>query len=149
MEEMSCERMPDKERQPTEKEIIDYLGKEAAEAWDGITSFLADNYNFAPETIFGGSKYGWAVRYRRSGKSLCTLHPEKGAFTVLVVLGKAEVEQALAELNNFTPRIAEIITSAKQYHDGRWLWIHVLDRNDTADIRRLLQIKKKPRRIKS
>jgi hypothetical protein len=143
---VSFERMLDKEKMPTAKDIADYLGKDAAEAWGDLTAFLAENYNFTPETVFGGRKYGWAIRYRRSGKSLCTLHPEKGAFTVLVVLGGKETEQALAALSSFNPNVADTISNAKQYHDGRWLWLRVLNRHETADIKRLLQIKKKPRK---
>ncbi len=143
---MSFERMLDKENPPTAKDIADYLGKDAAETWNDITTFLAENYNFTPETVFGGKKYGWAVRYRRSGKSLCTLHPEKGAFTTLVVLGEKETEQTLAALSDFSPNVADTINSAKQYHDGRWLWLRILNKADTADIKRLLQIKKKPQK---
>jgi hypothetical protein len=145
---MSFERMLDKEHPPTAKAIADYLGKDAAAAWDDITAFLAANYDFAPETVFGGRKYGWAVRYRRSGKSLCTLHPEKGAFTVLIVLGGKETERALAALSDFSPGVADTISGAKQYHDGRWLWLRVIKKNEAADIKRLLQIKKKPRQMK-
>jgi hypothetical protein len=141
---MSFERMLDKEHPPTEKDITDYLGRDAAEAWNDIVSFLDDSYNFTPETVFGGKKYGWGIRYRRSGKSFCTLHPEKGAFTVLIVLGGKETEQTLADLPNFSPGVANLISSAKQYHDGRWLWLRVLNKDDTVDIKRLLQIKKKP-----
>ncbi len=143
---MSFERMLDKEKTPTRQDIVAYLGKDAAAAWDDITTFLTENYNFTPETVFGGKKYGWAVRYRRSGRSFCTLHPEKGAFTVLVVLGGKETEQALGALSDFSPNVADTISSAKQYHDGRWLWLRVLKKNDTADIKRLIQIKKKPQK---
>jgi hypothetical protein len=145
---MSFERMLDKEHPPTGRDIADYLGRDAAEAWDDVTAFLTENYDFTPETVFGGRKYGWGVRYRRSGKSLCTLHPEKGAFTVLIVLGGKETEQALEALTDFSPGVAATISGAKQYHDGRWLWLRVLEKNDTADIKRLLQIKKKPRKMK-
>jgi hypothetical protein len=146
---MSFERMLDKEHRPTAKEITDYLGRDAAEAWNDIVAFLEDNYNFTPEAVFGGKKYGWAVRYRRSGKSLCTLHPEKGAFTVLIVLGGGETEQTLADLPNFSPDVANLISGAKQYHDGRWLWLRVLSKDDITDIKHLLQIKKKPQKRKN
>jgi hypothetical protein len=145
---MDFERMLDKEHSPIGKDIADYLGRDATEAWDDIAAFLAENYDFSPETVFGGKKYGWAVRYRRSGKSLCTLHPEKGAFTMLIVLGGKETELVLAGLPSFSPGVAATISGAKQYHDGRWLWLRVLKKNDTADIKRLLQIKKKPRKMK-
>jgi hypothetical protein len=137
--------MLDKETQPTQKSIAAYLGKEAAKAWGDITAFLAENYDFTPETSFGGKKYGWAIRYRRGGKSLCTLYPEKGAFTVLIVLGAKETGLALAALSEFSPGVAKTISGAHQYHDGLWLWLRVLKKDETADIKHLLQIKKKPR----
>jgi len=143
---MNLERMLDKEHKPAEPDIIDYLGTDAAVAWNDVVTFLAENYNFEPETIFGGQKYGWAVRYRRSGKTLCTLYPENGAFTILIVLGKQEVEEALARLNEFKPGVSDTISNARQYHDGRWLWLRILDRNDTDDVKRLVQIKKKPQK---
>jgi len=145
---MIYERMLDKEHTPAKQDIIDYLGEGAAGAWNDVVSFLEDNYNFEPETIYGGQKYGWVVRYRRSGKTLCALYPERGAFTILIVLGKKEVEQALVGLPEFNPGVADTISNAKQYHDGRWLWIRVLNKDDTDDVKRLVQIKKRPQKKK-
>ena len=145
---MSYERMLDKEYEPTEDEVFAYLGREAVEAWQDVTAFIDANYNFTRETTFGGRKYGWAIRYRRSGKSLCTLHPERGAFTILIVLGKKEVEQAVDRLDEFGPDIASLVTGARQYHDGRWLWIRVLNKDNLDDVKRLLLIKKKPQKKK-
>jgi hypothetical protein len=142
---MSFERMLDKETPPTPESIAAYIGKEAVAAWDDIIVFLDENYNFTPEAVFGGKKYGWAIRYRRSGKSLCALCPEKGAFTVLIVIGPKVIEQ-LADLSVFSPGVAATISGAHQYPDGCWLWLRVLSRDDTNDIKRLLQIKKKPRK---
>jgi len=67
---MEYERMLDKDHEPSEKEILEYLGGEAGEAWVDIVSFLRTSYDFSPELDYGGTKYGWSVRYRRSGKSL-------------------------------------------------------------------------------
>jgi hypothetical protein len=98
-----------------------------------------------PELDYGGIKYGWSIRYRKSGKSLCTLYPEKGAFTILIVLGKEEVEQFEGQMNDFGTEFVKLFRSAQQFHDGRWLWIRVLDKSDTEDVRRLLVVKRKPR----
>jgi len=143
---MSYERMLDKENIPDRNEIVNYLGSDATEAWDDIASFIEDNYNFVPETVFGGKKYGWVVRYRMSGKSLCTLYPEKNAFTIQIVLGRKESEQAIDRLGEFNTSIAHLISETEQLHDGRWLWIRVLNRDISDDIKLLLQIKKKPQK---
>jgi hypothetical protein len=137
--------MLDKEHKPTDREIPDYLGHKAGEAWADIVSFLGTHYDFLPELDYGGIKYGWSIRYRKSGKSLCTLYPEKGAFTILIVLGKEEVEQFEGQMNDFGTEFVKLFRSAQQFHDGRWLWIRVLDKSDTEDVRRLLVVKRKPR----
>ena len=142
---MNYQRMLDKAHEPSEREVFSYLGNNAKEAWADIISFLKTNYDFLPELDFGGAKYGWSIRYRRSGKSLCTLYPEKGAFTILIVLGKKEVERFEEHMNEFSKEFVESFRSASQFHDGRWLWIRALDKSDTEDIRHLLVMKKKPK----
>jgi hypothetical protein len=142
---MQYQRMLDKEHKPSEREMLGYLGGKAAEAWANIVSFLRTYYDFSPELDYGGTKYGWSIRYRKSGKSLCTLYPEEGAFTILIVLGKKEVEQFEEHMNDFSTEFVELFKSARQFHDGRWLWIRTLDNSDTEDIRRLLAMKKKPK----
>jgi len=142
---MQYERMLDKEHKPSQKEILGYLGDRAGEAWMDIISFLGSHYDFLPEVDYGGSQYGWSIRYRKSGKSLCTLYPEEGAFTILIVLGKKEVEQFEEYTNEFSTKLVELFTSARQFHDGRWLWIRILDKSDTESVRRLLIMKKKPK----
>ncbi len=137
--------MSDKEHEPSDKDIFSYLGNNATEAWVDIISSLRTNYDFSPEVDYGGKNYGWSIRYRKSGKSLCTLFPERGAFTILIVLGKKEVEQFKEHINEFSGEFVELFKCAKQFHDGRWLWIRVFKKSGTGDIKRLLIIKKKPK----
>ncbi len=141
---MSYERMLDGKHQPTEQEILKTIGKKTA--WIRLRKFIEDNYDFAPELVFYGKKYGWTIRYRKGGKTLCSLFPEKAAFTALVVLGKEEAEKALSNLNEFSPSVRKLITGAEQKRDGRWLWIKVLTSSDAADVEELLKAKKKPKK---
>jgi hypothetical protein len=142
---MEYERMLHKDHKPSEKEILDYLGGKAGQAWADVVSFLRTSYDFSPELDYGGTKYGWSTRYRKSGKSLCTLYPEKGAFTMLIVLGRKEVEQFEEHINDFGTKFVELFKSAQQFYDGRWLWIRILDKSDAEDIRQLLTMKRKPK----
>ena len=139
-------RMTDKTRKPTEKEILDFIGEQTKDTWVELTRFIDDQYSIAPETIFYGVKYGWTVRYRKSGKTLCSLFPEKGGLTVLVTLGKQEVEKALAARDKFSSQINKLLTSTKQLHDGRWLWIRLTTKDQTRDIKELLLIKRRPKK---
>ena len=33
---------------------------------------------------------GWNVKFKKSGKSLCTIYPREGYFTILIVVGRKE-----------------------------------------------------------
>ena len=69
-------RMTDKACEPTEEEMLSFIGEQTKEAWLEIRQFLEDRYDLVPETIFYGAKYGWTIRYRKGGKTLCSLFPE-------------------------------------------------------------------------
>ena len=141
---MDYERMLDKVHQPTEAEILETIGLTAA--WLALRQYIETRYgDWAPELKFYAKQYGWTIRYRKSGKTLCSLFPELGAFSVLIVLGKKEVEKALAMADEFGANTRAILEGTEQLHDGRWLWIRVLDVDDAEDIKRLLRAKRKPR----
>jgi hypothetical protein len=141
-------RMTDKAHKPSEEEIANFIGMLAKEAWQEIKRFVETSYDLEPETIFYGDKYGWTIRYRKSGKTLCSLFPEKGGFTVLIVLGRKESDQFVSMRGELSSKIQKLFENAKQYHDGRWLWIRLLTKSDADDIKKLLLMKRKPKKNK-
>jgi hypothetical protein len=138
--------MTDKTREPTAEEMLSFMGERAKEAWLEIRRFIEDRYDLVPETIFYGTKYGWTIRYRKGGKTLCSLFPEKGGFTVLIVLGKKESKKALSIRDELSSKICVLLGDTEQLHDGRWLWIRLLRTSDTDDVKKLLGIKRKPKK---
>jgi len=141
---MDYERMLDKAHRPTDAEILDAIGQTAA--WLDLRQYIETRYgDWTPELTFYGKQYGWTIRYRKGGKTLCSLFPEQGAFSVLIVLGKKEVEKALAMVDEFGANARAVLEGTEQLHDGRWLWIGVLDVDDAEDVKRLLRAKRKPR----
>jgi hypothetical protein len=132
----------DKEHQPTTQQVSGALGAKQA-LWEGLTRFIADNYPIPGEWNFGGKNYGWNLWYRKSGKTLVTLYPQKESFIAQIVLGKDQVEQALnLKLGN---NVGTVLTETPQLHDGRWLFIKVKTKKDVRDIQQLLQVKRRPR----
>ncbi len=132
-------------RNPTEKDFLALIGPKA-ELWTEIRTYLASHYDHKPELSVGKNEYDWTIRYRESGKTLVTLMPEQGGFCVLVVLGKEEIEKVgHAKLNAYVQGIFE---NAKQYHDGRWLWIRPRHKGDLNSIIALLSVKKMPALMK-
>ena len=141
-------RMTDKAHKPAEDEIMGFIGEQAKEAWLELEEFIKGNYDMEPETIFYGKKYGWTVRYRKSGKTLCSLFPEKGGFAVLITLGKKEAEGAFTIKEKLSSKTKELLRTTEQLHDGRWLWIRPSTRKQINDVKELLQIKRKPKKSK-
>ena len=141
---MHYERMMNKGRNPTEADIISFIGQSGL--WQELRDFLDTSYDFIPEIIYYGNKYGWTMRYRKSGRTLCSLFPEKGAFTLLLVLGAKEAEKASHLIHELTPEVSQLFGDTKQLHDGRWLWIRVTSTNILRDAKNLIAIKKRPKR---
>jgi len=135
--------MKKSQSEPTEKTILDLIGKKAP-LWKDIRIYLSSHYDHEPVLSIGKKEYDWTIRYRKGGKTLVTLSLEKDGFCILVVLGKKEIAKVSdIKLNPF---IKHIFKTARQYHDGRWLWIRLLTTRDTDDIKKLLQIKRKPKK---
>jgi hypothetical protein len=145
---MAHERLIDKNVPPSDAEMIDVIGPALAEAWSGLRRFLVETYEVAPVLQCGGPRYGWNLQHRKGGRPLCEMYPERGSFTALVVLGKKELEQALARLDTFGPTVRRALTDTPRYHDGCWMYIRVSDplscQKDVEDIEQLVLIKRKP-----
>lgn len=142
------ERMLDKTAQPSEGDMFNTIGQPVAEAWAALRCFLVETYNIAPIFNSGGKKYGWNLQHRIGGRPLCEMYPERGSFTALVILGKAELDQALERIETFGPTVRQALTESPRLHDGCWMYIRVSNpltcQQDIQDIEQLILIKRKP-----
>ena len=136
--------MLNKSERPSESQIIKFIGSRV-DLWWHIHKYVHGNYDFRPELIFFTKKYGWAIRYRKSGKTLCYFFPEDDAFSILIVLGAKESEQVELIKNKLNKKIKTIFEDAEQLHDGRWMWIRILEKSDVDSLILLLNAKKKPK----
>ena len=140
------QRMLDKTHKPTEEDIIHFIADDkAVVAWKRMRKFLDTRYDLKPETVFYGQNYGWLIRYRKSGRTLVSLFPERGSFSVNLIYGKKEVEKFIEHKLDFSQPIIEIFQTTKQLHDGRWMWIRVTDTEYSEDLEKMLTIKRKPK----
>ena len=85
------------------------------------------------------------MKYRKGGRTLVSLVPDRGGFTALVVLGEKEVD-AVRQLE-LGRHVRDVFDSATQLRDGRWLFISVKSARDVEDIERLLAVKRRPRAL--
>lgn len=142
------ERMMDKTTRPSDTDMINTIGHPITEAWMALRQFLAETYGIVPVLDSGGKKHGWNLQNRIGGRPLCEMYPKHGSFTALVILGRAELEQALERIDTFGSTVRKALWETPRYHDGCWMYIRVSDpltsQQDVQDIQNLILIKKKP-----
>lgn len=146
------ERMMDRSTQPSDEDMVNWIGQPVATEWTALRRFVAETYHIAPIFNPGGKRYGWNLQYRTGGRPLCEMYPEHGSFTALVILGKDELGQAVDRIEIFGPIVRQALEESPRYHDGCWMYIRVSDsrtyHQDVQDIEELILIKRKPMRKK-
>ena len=139
---MSIGYFINRNHQPSLEEIRLALGS-VYPLWERLTRFIETNYQVEGEWSFWGpAKSGWNLRYRRKGKALVALYPQKERIIAQVVLGKAQAERALSL--KLGEKASKMLREAPQLHDGRWLSIPVLNEADAEDVEQLLLVKMRP-----
>jgi len=70
-------RMTDGSHVPNGKNVSAWIGRANYKRWTRMLQYIERTYPgvFVPEWLFGGKKYGWGLRFKKS-KSFCTLIPE-------------------------------------------------------------------------
>ena len=88
-------------------------------------------------------EYGWNVKFKKSGKNLCTIYPREEYFTVLIVVGKKQKEAVEDILSDCSDRIKDVYHQTKEGNGQKWLMIDLEDKDKTyEDVLRLINIRK-------
>ncbi len=91
----------------------------------------------------GGKKWAYELKFRKGGKTVCSLFLKEGALGFMVIFGKPEQARFETQREDFSSSITDVYDAAKAYHDGKWL---LFDAQEPlfADFMNLLLIKRKP-----
>lgn len=88
-------------------------------------------------------EYGWNVKFKKSGKNLCTIYPREEYFTVLVVVGKKQREAVEDILPDCSDRIKDVYHQTQEGNGQKWLMIDLEDKDKTyEDVLRLVNIRR-------
>lgn len=108
--------------------------------WDLLNQHLQASYNVPPKiehSVCSGAP-GWNVKYKKSGRSLCVLYPNKGFFTCLVCIGAKEAQEAELLLSSCTDYTKELYWSVKPFNGARWLMLNVTSEDILEDAKKLI-----------
>ena len=125
--------------QPTKEQVASMLGSEYR-LWKRLVQFVENKDHIEGKWSFWGpEKSGWNMRFRRKGKALVPLYPGHEQIIANIVL---DVEQA-QEANGLKlgEKASKLLRKSPQLHDGRWLFIPVVNEADADEIEQLLLLK--------
>ena len=138
-------RITDKSAPPDGRAVRQWIGPGAFVHWIALRHWIDASYPgvFVPDWLYGGKNRGWTLRYRKT-KAFCTLVPEYGRFSAMVVLGRAEREKFEERRYAWRPSLVKLYDDAKAYTDGKWLAVTIASTDDLHEVMELLAMKRPP-----
>lgn len=131
----------DKNSQPTLEEIGNFVQNPLFGKFCGE---IQKSYRCREKIEFSSCSWerGWNIKFKKSGKTLCTLYPREAYFTAMVVVGKKEKDAVEAILPKCSSRLAQIYERTEEGNGQRWLMVDMEDEDDTyRDVLRLIGIR--------
>ena len=111
--------------------------------WDELCNHLETKYASKPIFEYSGcSVPGWNVKYKKSGRSLCTMYPMKENFVALVVIGNREKEMFLDVLPTLQPYTQNLYETKKDKNGLCWLMFAVTGEDILADVKTCIAIRR-------
>ena len=131
------------DRQPDDNQIADFI---RTPLWSSINDYLCRAYMTGPKYSYSGCsmQQGWNVKYSNSGKSLCTLYPMDGYFTMLVVIGPKEMTEAELMMPFLSEPVRSVFAKTKNGRGAKWLMLDICDWETLLDALKLIALRRKP-----
>lgn len=128
------------DNQPTLEDIKAYVNNDL---WDKLCHYLEIQYKVSPKMEYSkcSAQPGWNIKYKKGGKSLCTLYPMENYFIALVVIGNKEQEEAEIIIPSCCNHIQELYNRTAFSCGGRWLMIEVKNENVLEDLKKLIGLR--------
>ena len=132
----------DKNICPTLDEIGQYVGNPV---FMQFCSAIKSAHSCSEKIEFSACswEHGWNIKFKKAGKTLCTIYPKENFVTVMVVIGrqaKKPVETILPEL---TPELKDIYHHTQAGNGQKWLMIDLQAKGDLYnDLLRLIEIRR-------
>ena len=134
-------RLQDRSYAPALNEISAYVQNPV---FQQFCSDIKETYNCKEKIEYSSCSMapGWNIKFKKSGKSLCTIYPHISYFTVLVVVGAKEKEAVNALLPDCGAELQQIYEQTKEGNGQKWLMVNLTDQDSMyRDTLRLIKIR--------
>ena len=132
------------EQQPSENQIVEFVD---TNLWVYLGNHLQQTYNVSPKMFYSccsmdkGFWKGWNIKYKKSGKSLCTLYPKQGCFVTLVPVGAKEAAEAELLIPLCDKYTQDLYSQTKSGINGKSLALNVTSKNILRDVKELIALR--------
>lgn len=131
---------------PSPSIMTKLLGQTLYEVWQALCSAIDEKYDMERLWSTGGKNWTYEYKYRRGGKTLCSLYAKSGCFGFMIIFGKEERAKFEEIRSTLSDAVCRQYDGAQTYHDGKWVMFEPTDTTDFNDYMKLLAIKRKPNR---
>ena len=145
---MQWHEMFNSEQEPSDTQIREFV---KTPLWENLDNHLQQTYNVKPKLSYSkcqmqqGYWKGWNVKYKKSGKSLCTLYPKQGYILSLVSIGPREKTEAELLIPLCTEYTQNLFKQSLSVNDTTSLAFEVENEEVLQDIKKLIAIRAAPR----
>ena len=134
--------LQDKSTCPTLEEIGEYVRNPVFML---LCSEIKDTYQCSEKIEYSSCSLekGWNVKFKKAGRTLCTIYPRENYFTVMVVVGEKEKASVEEILPKCTVELQDIYHQTREGNGQRWLMIDLEVKDDLYhDLLQLIQIRR-------
>lgn len=107
--------------EPAKEELANLLSVEGIIEWNGLIEKIEELYDVDQIWNKGFGDWVYEYKFRRGGKTLCTLYLKKDIANILITLGKAERDKYELFRNSFSNTMNDLYDKTGSLHDGKWL----------------------------
>jgi len=128
-------------QRPSIAEINAYVDSPLFEC---LCKYLETEYQSKPVLEYSrcSMQYGWNIKYKKAGRTLCTLYPMEGYFIALIVIGDRERTETELMLPFATEYLQQLYRETKTGMRQKWLMINVTDEAVLEDIKQCIAIRR-------
>ena len=131
---------------PSQSTMTELLGESLFEVWQKLCLTIDEKYEMVRLWNTGGKIWTYEYKYRRGGKTLCSLYAKSNCFGFMIIFGKDERTKFEDIRDTLSKSVCKKYDEAKTYHDGKWVMFEPTDTAEFDDYMKLLAVKRKPNR---
>ena len=132
------------ENAPTQSTLMELLGQPLFKVWQELCSAIDEKYDMERLWNTGGKNWTYEYKYRRGGKTLCSLYAKSNCVGFMIIFGKDERAKFEDIRDMLSDSVCKRYDEAQTYRDGKWMMFETTDTSEFDDYIKLLAIKRKP-----